>query len=96
MKRSKKLSDLIFDKPANVKRKGIYLSHIKDYEKIQDIYEDYLLGNYFTAISKIKPYGDFMFFLDLCIYLQHKYKSELYRHSIYQHFVELYFKKLTI
>lgn len=90
MKKSKKLSEVI--RPAKV----INLSHIKNYEKIQTIYDEYLQQNFFTVASNIKPYGEFRFFLDLLIYLRHKYRSEHHRHYVYDHFVELYYETLTI
>ena len=99
MKQSKRLSF--------VKKRNILLSDIKDYDKINEIYEHYMLGRiedkyWFSMASMIKPYGEFRFWMDLLIFLREKTTQRRYRFSqqmaddVYKNIQTLYFEKLNI
>ena len=105
MKQSKRLSDLIIETPRKVKT--INLSHIKDYDKITDIYEHYEIGRevnrfWYPLGGMIKAYGEFRFFLDILILLREKTTQkrkplpESVAHDTYWNLYKLYFEKLTI
>ena len=105
MKQSKRLSDLIIDTPRKVKK--INLSHIKDYDKITDIYEHYMMGRiddkYWYALGgMIKAYGEFRFFLDILIFLREKTMqkrkplTQRWADETYDNMYKLYFEKLIV
>ena len=105
MKQSKRLSDLIIETPR--KAKTINLSHIKDYDKITEIYEHYMMGRiddkyWYLFGSMIKPYGEFRFFLDILIFLREKTMqkrkplTQRWADETYDNMYKLYFEKLTV
>ena len=89
MKRSRKLSDLLFDKPKLV---------IKNRQELLLIYDEYLQCNYISMVNWITKYDDnpCRFFVDLLILLKDKYKNEDNRYFIYSHIWDLYHEKLNI
>jgi hypothetical protein len=91
MKKSKKLSDLLFDNPAKVQV-------IKDRKELLAIYDEYLQQHFITVCNRITKYDDnaCKFFVDLLIFLKDKYRSEEYKHQIYSHIWDLYHEELTI
>ena len=103
MKKSKRLSDIGEPRKAKI----INLSHIRDYDKINAIYEHYMLGrtedrHWFTMANMIKDYGEFRFLMDILIFLREKTTqrrhrfSEAMAHDVYTNIHTLYFEKLTI
>lgn len=87
--KSKKLSDLMFGK--------IPLK-IKDRETILQIYEEFLQHHYIIVVNLINDYdkNTLVFFTDLLLHLNDKYRSELYKTAVYWEFYEIYFEKLDI
>ena len=88
MKKSKRL--------PTIKPYSLALSSIKDYDKLKEIYKDYLGKRYFMMASEIALYGEFQFFRDLYIYQKENYKSDAYKSGIAEHIKELYFELLTV
>ena len=91
MKRSKKLSDLLFDKPAKVLT-------IKDRKELLSIYDEYLQQHFITVVNWITKYDNnpCKFFIDLLMFLKDKYRNEEYKHEIYSHIWDLYHEELNI
>jgi hypothetical protein len=91
MKKSRELSDLLFDSPAKVLQ-------IKDREELLSIYDEYLQQHFIETCNRITKYDDNVckFFVDLLIFLKDKYRSEEYKHQIYSHIWDLYHEELTI
>ena len=91
MRTSKRLSDLLFDKPA----KEIV---IKDRKELLAIYDEYLQQHFITVCNRITKYDENVcrFFVDLLIFLKDKYRSEEYKHQIYSHIWDLYHEELNI
>ena len=105
MKQSKRLSDLIIETPRKVKT--INLSHIKDYDKITEIYEHYMMGRiddkyWYPLGGMIKAYGEFRFLMDMQIFLREKTKqrrkplSPQWADETLNNIRKLYFEKLTV
>jgi hypothetical protein len=87
MRKNKRLSDLLFDKPMLV---------IKDREMLLSIYEEYLQGHFIHVVNMIIAYGDFEFFRDMLIFLNDKYQSETHKIGIYSHLTYLYFEEFRL
>jgi len=85
--KSKKLSDLLFDKPKLV---------IKNRQELLSIYEEYLQGHFITVCNMITAYEAFQFFRDLVIHLNQTYKSDSYKSGIYSHLNYLYFEEFRL
>jgi len=87
--KSQKLSAIMFGKDKSI-------LEYKDRLKFNEIYDEYLQGHFITVVNMINTYGDFLFFKDLLVFLQTKYRSEEYRKGIYWHFYQIYFEELNI
>ena len=87
--KSQKLSAIMFGEDKSI-------LEYKDRLKFNEIYDEYLQGHLITVVNMINNYGEFLFFKDLCVFLQTKYRSEEYKESIYWHFYQIYFDELNI
>ena len=79
-----------------LKPKGFRVKDIKDYSSVHEIIGFYFLGYYDTMCLRIKKYGDFLFFKDLCIYLNDEIRNENHRKFIYSEIVDIYVSRLEI
>jgi len=82
--KSQKLSDLIFNKPA----KGF---KIKDYAKVDYIFKLYFKNHFDSMSREIYFYKTWEFFIDLSVFLDRKYKSDLIKEFLYTDIVDEYF-----
>lgn len=94
---SKRLAGLL-PKPAKVF--SWKLRDIKDLDKLELIYICNQWHEFIPMCTMIREYGEFEFFRDLLIYLNHNFsgqkQKELMVHSHYEHFQDIYFNKYNI
>ena len=79
-----------------LKPKGFRVKDIVDYSSLHEIVQFYFKDYYDTMCLRIKKYGDFLFFKDLCIYLNDEIRNEKHRNFIYWDIVNLYIHDLDI
>ena len=75
---------------------GFRVRDIQDYSSVAEIIQFYRIGYYDTMCLRIKKYGDFLFFRDLCIYLNDEIRNENYRKFIYSEIVDIYISRLDV
>ena len=83
---SKRISDLLNSKPHKLR--------IKDYAKVEYVFNLYLDQKYDTMAREIYWYKAFDFFKDLAIYLQSKFNIELFRKFYYSDMWELFEERI--
>ena len=79
-----------------LKPRGFRVRDIVDYSTVVEILHFYRISYYDTMNLKIKKYGDFLFFKNLCIYLNDEIRNEKYRNFIYWDIANLYIHDLDI
>jgi hypothetical protein len=79
-----------------LKPQGLRVRDIHDYSAVHEILQLYRIDYYDTMNLRIRKYGDFLFFKDLCIYLDDEISNENYRNFIYKDIVNLYVSDLDI
>lgn len=79
-----------------LKPKGLRVKDIVDYSSVHEIIRFYFIDYYDTMCLRIKKYGDFLFFKDLCIYLNDEIRNENYRMFIFSEIVDIYISRLDI
>lgn len=83
---NKRISDILSPRPHELK--------IKDYAKVNEIFNLYLDEKYDTMAREIYWYKSFEFFTDLSLYLTRHFKSEIWRKFWNRDLHELYEERL--
>jgi len=79
-----------------LKPKGFRVKDIVDYSSLHEIVQFYFKDYYDTMCLRIKKYGDFLFFKDLCIYLDDNIRNEKHRKFIFHDIVDIYVSNLDV
>ena len=80
-----RISNIISDSSSQPK-----LKKIKDYAKVEEIFNAYLDQRYNYMAKEIFYYSDYWFFHDLIIYLTCNFKTESYKSGLLQGISDMY------
>lgn len=95
------LSDVL-DAEVKIAKRRKEVFHIRDENKIASIYREYLKGDIFMLVNRIKAYGakceygEGECFKDLLLYLRKKLRNDVLSSGYYGHIVELYYERIGI
>lgn len=85
MTKSNKLSDIIPPRPQE--------KRIRDYAKVNEIFQSYLNEHYEYMAKEIYWYKPIDFFSELIMFLDMNFRQELWRKFFYRDIVELYYER---
>ena len=89
--KNKKLSDLLFQK-----RRFEHLSNIKDLDKLEEIFLNYINRDYIKMCNGITEYGEIEFLTDFFLFLNNHKFSSGFKKDTPRHIYQLYNEEFNI